>query len=160
MSQPPLCDDPELFTAPWAAAVCRELTASEIYRKAAATWEGAMGFELAQDGAHAPGRAVVLELWHGECQGAREASPEELATLPFLIQGSPAAWHAVLVAGTDPIFALMSGKLRLARGSLSALIPYARAAQELVAAARRAPASLPPGWPAGGGKPAGRRSSA
>jgi len=43
----------------------------------------------------------------------------------------------------DPLFALMGGKLKLERGSVSALLPFARAAKEMVTAATRVPTRFP-----------------
>jgi hypothetical protein len=52
----------------------------------------------------------------------------------------------VLADRTDPVFGLLSGALHLERGSIAALVPFATAAREMVAAARRVEASFPSGW--------------
>lgn len=146
---------PAVFSDPWAQQICRALEASEEYRRASAGWEGALAFEVAPSAGEA-GRAVVLDLHDGACRGARAASEVELAAgLPgvaFVIRAEPRAWRDMLEKGTDPLFALMSGKLKLARGSVGALMPFARAAQMLVGTVRSVPGTLPAGW--GGGTPA------
>ena len=63
-----------------------------------------------------------------------------------MIQAVPAVWKNVLAGKTDPIVGLMGGKLKLAKGSLFALLPYAKAAKELVASAIRVDTSFPEGW--------------
>ena len=145
---------PEVFSDPWAQQICRALAASDDYRRAAEGWEGALAFEVAStaspEAGGEPGRAVVLDLHHGACRGARAASQAELDEglpgVPFVIRAQPQAWRDILERGTDPLFALMSGKLKLARGSLGALMPFARAAQMLVATVRAVPGTLPAGW--------------
>jgi len=52
----------------------------------------------------------------------------------------------VLAGKTDPIVGLMGGKLKLAKGSLFALLPYAKAAKELVRSAISVDTSFPDGW--------------
>lgn len=131
---------PELFSAEWAAAFCSELGASAAYRAAAATWEGAIALVEGPAPEGAPLRGVVLDLWHGSCQGARVVAPADLESVPLAIQGTPEAWRKLLSQDVDPIFALMAGRMRVIRGSLARLLPHARAARELVAAARRTPA--------------------
>jgi putative sterol carrier protein len=44
-------------------------------------------------------------------------------------------WKELLAGRLSPIAALLAGKLRLAQGSLMGLLPYATAAQLLVATA-------------------------
>jgi putative sterol carrier protein len=65
---------------------------------------------------------------------------------PYLISATPATWKSVLGGKTDPIVGLMGGKLKLAKGSLFALLPYAKAAKELVRSARDVSTSYPDGW--------------
>jgi putative sterol carrier protein len=91
-------------------------------------------------------RIVIADLWHGDCRGAKTAGAEELEDTPYLIKAEPAAWKSVLAGKTDPIVGLMGGKLKLAKGSLFALLPYAKAAKELVKSAIAVDTSYPEGW--------------
>jgi len=50
------------------------------------------------------------------------AGAAELEDAPYLIKAEPAAWKSVLAGKTDPIVGLMGGKLKLAKGSLFALL--------------------------------------
>jgi putative sterol carrier protein len=141
---------PEIFTDAWARAWGEELRASESYRSAAGGWEGAIALTLEGNGD--PGalqdRSVLLDLWHGECRDARAAEPSDLERAPFLLRAPAAVWKRVLEGDLDPLLAVMSGKLELARGSVASLVPYSRASKELVLAARRIDATFPEGWEA------------
>jgi putative sterol carrier protein len=135
----------EVFTAAWADAWHAALNASEAYRRAAATWEGAVALVMHPDGTGGIGerRAVWLDLWHGSCRAARVATAEDLASAPFVIEANARTWRELLDARTSPIMALMTGRLSLTRGSVAALLPYASAANELVAAAALVQTTFP-----------------
>jgi ribonucleoside-diphosphate reductase beta chain len=145
-----------LFGEAWAARWAAEVDGSDAYRRAAAGWEGALVLRLAAEAADprasAPdgaGRetgavpAVWADLFHGRCRGARAAMPADLATAPFVLEAPLAIWQRLLEARLDPLWAVISGKVKLARGSVAALVPWAGAARELVAAARRVPTAFP-----------------
>lgn len=140
--------EPEVFTAPWAEAWCAELNASEPYRKAAARWEGALVLVMTENPAMGVGktRRLFLDLHHGSCRGARAATTDDAGSAPFVLEAPPAVWKRVLEGGLDPLLGLMTGKVRLARGSLAKLTPQVQAAKELVRSAGRLPTSFPPGW--------------
>jgi putative sterol carrier protein len=138
----------EIFTHDWADEWAVSINDNTDYRKAAATWEGAIGMIMTVDpdmGIHEE-RMVVADLWHGECRGASAVTRDELDEAPYLISATPATWKSVLGGKTDPIVGLMGGKLKLAKGSLFALLPYAKAAKELVRSARDVSTSYPDGW--------------
>lgn len=130
------------FSAAWAAAWGEYLNASDTYRVAAASWEGDVVLEVAVDG-DAPPRAVYLDLWHGTCRVAREATHADLTGARYLLRGTRLAWSQVLGGSVGPMMAVLTGKLRLIRGSLSDLLPFATAAQELLASAGRFGTALP-----------------
>jgi putative sterol carrier protein len=91
-------------------------------------------------------RIVIADLWHGDCRGARAASAHDLEDTPYLIKANPSTWKSVLAGKTDPIVGLMGGKLKLTKGSLFALLPYAKAAKELVQSAINVDTEFPEGW--------------
>lgn len=135
----------DVFSEGWALAWQRILNESETYRSAAAEWEGSVALVMTPDPSERipDQRHVFLDLWHGTCRGARVATPEDLAQARFVIEASPRTWKDLLAAETSPLVALMTGHLRLARGSLLALLPYAHAARELVAAATAVQSEFP-----------------
>ncbi|MEM9293050.1 MAG: SCP2 sterol-binding domain-containing protein [Acidobacteriota bacterium] len=139
---------PEIFSAEWAQAWGDALDTSEAYREAASSWEGALVLVMSADpNLGIPSeRAVFLDLEHGRCHEARLANDEDRAEAPFVLAAEPAQWKRVLESDLDPLLALMSGKIRLARGSLAKLTPQVKAARELVRTAANLEASVPEGW--------------
>jgi putative sterol carrier protein len=132
---------PEAFTDEWAQAWCRALNASPAYRTAAAVWEGAVGLLMTRPGGER--RAVLLDLWHGECRGARVVAPAELETARYVLEAPADTWREMLALRASPLVALMSGKLRLTRGNIAELLPYVNAAKELVTTATDIAAVFP-----------------
>jgi putative sterol carrier protein len=71
------------------------------------------------------------------------ATEADLAGAAYIFEAAPAVWREVFSGRTAPVMALFSGKLRLTRGSLAALMPHAGAARELIAAAAAVPVRFP-----------------
>jgi putative sterol carrier protein len=138
----------EIFTDEWARNWSDEINANASYKQAAAKWEGAIAMVMTSDGDMGipQERIVVADLWHGDCRGAQAIGRDGLDEVPYLIKATPANWKSVLSGKTDPIVGLMGGKLKLAKGSLFALLPYAKAAKELVNSAMAVDTSFPQGW--------------
>jgi putative sterol carrier protein len=138
----------EIFTAEWARDWCRAVHDSDAYRRAAVGWEGSIVVEMSADpkmGVAAP-RAVFLDLHDGDCRDGRPAGDAERDAALFVLRATPAVWRRVLRREVEPIWGLMSGKIELAKGSIAKLVPYTRAAKELVEAAAALPATFPDGW--------------
>ncbi len=131
----------QAFSEPWARAWADQLRDDEAYRKAAATWEGSIALEAHREGE--PAGAVFADLWHGECRTARAASVDDLAEADYVIRAALPIWKKVMAGKVDPIFGLMSGKLKLSRGKLAHLTPYISASKALVRAAARVPTHFP-----------------
>lgn len=138
----------EIFTNDWAELWGTAINDNQAYRKAAAKWEGAIGLVMTADAAMGipDERIVIADLWHGDCRSAWAAGHAALDDVPYLITATPAIWKNVLAGKTDPIVGLMGGKLKLTKGSLFALLPYAKAAKELVASAIAVDTTYPDGW--------------
>lgn len=138
----------EIFTDDWASLWHDAINSNPAYKAAATKWEGAIGLVMTTDPEMGipEERIVVADLWHGDSRGATAVSRPDLDGVPYVIQASPATWKNVLAGRTDPIVGLMGGKLKLAKGSLFALLPYAKAAKELVASAIRVETTYPTGW--------------
>jgi putative sterol carrier protein len=138
----------EIFTDDWALMWNDSINANQNYKKAAEKWEGAIAMIMTPDPEMGipEERIVIADLWHGDCRGAKTAEADDLEETPYLIKAEPAAWKSVLAGKTDPIVGLMGGKLKLAKGSLFALLPYAKAAKELVRSAIDVDTSYPEGW--------------
>jgi len=138
----------EIFTADWADLWSDAINANADYKAAATKWEGAIGMIMTSDGDMGipEERIVIADLWHGDCRGAATGTLADLDEVPYHIKASPETWKSVLGGKTDPIVGLMGGKLKLAKGSLFALLPYAKAAKELVNSAIAVDTSYPEGW--------------
>ena len=81
----------EIFTEKWAKAWGKGINENAAYKKAAANWEGAIALVMAPDGSRGipTERAVIADLWHGDCRGAKVAMPADLDKAPYVIRASP-----------------------------------------------------------------------
>ena len=144
MSEPTSTPTHEVFTDAWVDAWVAEIRTSDSYRQAAGTWEGSVALAtVGLGGGEASERGVYLDLWHGECREARVASDDDLQQADFVLAADLDVWRRVLARDLDPIMGLMTGKLKLRRGSLAKLTPQMNASKELVLAATRVPSSFP-----------------
>lgn len=134
-----------VFSDDWARACAAVLNQREGYRAAAATWEGAILLSMTAIGPEGSERRVFLDLWHGDCRMARAALVDDEAVARYVLSGTVVVWRQVLAGSLAPLMAIMTGRLRLTKGSLVELIPYVNAAKELVAAAALVQASFPEG---------------
>jgi putative sterol carrier protein len=117
----------------WVLELCARINDSPEYREAAATWEGDISFVVgAEPNKGFPADVWVwLDLWHGECRGAKVASPEDGASARYVIRASHSRWKDVVRGHLDPIKGMMQGKLRV-QGDLPMIVRYVRAANQLV----------------------------
>lgn len=122
----------EIFGFEWTQALGRALDDDEAYRAAGRRWSGGIVLRIA-DG----GPATFLDLDRGVCREARQATEEDLASARIVVEGTVEGWDRVLRDGLDPLLALANRTLTLAKGSLSTLLPHARGARALLAAAAR-----------------------
>lgn len=135
----------EVFTEDWARACCEALNASGAYRDSAAQWEGSIVLAMSADAAGGVGedRAVFIDAHRGECRGAWMAGDDDVATATYVLRADPATWKRLLAKETEPVAAVMQGKLRLDRGSLMSLAKFARAAKDMISAAAEVGATFP-----------------
>jgi putative sterol carrier protein len=139
----------EIMSGAWAKAWGEALNASASYRAAAASWEGALLVTVRGEPARGiDERAVLLDLWHGTCREAREASADDLPAVRYALSAGAGTWVKILRGTMDAIAAVMSGALELTKGSVASLLPQVGAAKELVAVARTLQGSPPSAWPA------------
>ncbi|MBM4188130.1 MAG: Fis family transcriptional regulator [Gemmatimonadetes bacterium] len=131
------------FSEEWAKAWGAALNASPEYQAAAATWEGSIAAVATDDAAPA---AVFLDVWHGECRTARAATPDDVAQARFLLEAAPRAWRDLFEGRLAPVMGLMTGRIKVTRGELAALLPYTAAAKELIRLAGSIPTVYPDGW--------------
>jgi len=136
----------EMFTHDWAVACGEQINANEDYRKAARNWRWPLVLTMtAAPGLSLSERSVYLDLFEGDCREARTATPADVESVPYLISADPKTWRQVLERDLEPIFGLMRGKLKLAKGSLVSLLPYTAAAKEMVLSAACVETRFPEG---------------
>jgi ribonucleoside-diphosphate reductase beta chain len=116
----------------------RALNASDLYAHEARNWEGAVVLTAFADPAKGlqTDVALFLDLAHGRCHAAREATDADRRSARFVIAAPYAAWMSVLRGEMAPTMAIMRGTLKLEKGFLPALLPHVGAANALVAVAR------------------------
>lgn len=134
---------PEVFSDEWAAICARTLNEGDGYRTVAAAWEARIVLTMTSVGSDGGERRVWLDLAAGSCRGARAALAEDEGDARYVLSGTAESWKQVLSGALPPLQAIMTGKLRLAKGNLVELIPWVNAAKELVSAAATVPASFP-----------------
>jgi putative sterol carrier protein len=136
----------EMFTHEWAVACGEQINANEDYRLAARSWQWPLVLTMrAEPALGLTERAVYLDLYGGDCREARAATAADLAGVPYVISADPRTWKRVLDRELEPLFGLMRGKLKLARGSLASLLPYVAAAKEMVLSAACVDTRFPQG---------------
>ncbi len=130
---------PPPFSAEWARALQLQLDTSEEFRLAAAGWEGRLVLETMPDPTRSDGvpRAVALYLDDGACREARAAVSADREAAAFVIAGKAEVWARLVGGQGSPLTALLRGQLKLVKGSVAGLMPFASAAEHLVRAAGR-----------------------
>ena len=124
----------------WAKAVQDAINANDVFREAAATWEGDFYFiaEL-KDGSKS---TVYLDLWHGACRDAFVPADSSTKSPEFEISGKIAIWKKVLGKQLDPAQALLTRQIKL-KGNMTKLMRETKVAQELIKSAASVPSEFP-----------------
>jgi len=125
---------PSLFTPDGIARWQEHLNASSVFAEAAAGWVGTLVL-IASD--TEPPAHTWVRVDDGRCTEARTAVPADVELADFVLSATTPAWLAMIAGRSTPTMAAMTGRLHLDKGDLFALIPHAKAAAELLAAAGR-----------------------
>jgi putative sterol carrier protein len=135
---------PEFPGPEWLDEYVEKINASPSYREAAATWEGDVAYVIeAEPDKGVPQEVVAwLDLWHGECRGARIVPAEEGEKARFVIRAPYSRWKEVILKDLDPVKGMMQGKLKL-KGDLPTIVRYVKAANELVNLAQTVETAFP-----------------
>jgi putative sterol carrier protein len=122
---------PKFATDEWIKALMVEVNNSDSYREAAKIWEGDFYFVI-NAGPDVPNDVYLyMDLWHGECREAYEATDPGEKSPEFVIRAPLSAWRKVIEARVDPIRALMTRQLKL-KGTMTKIMRIPKAATELV----------------------------
>jgi putative sterol carrier protein len=120
-------------SAEWLTLYQDLINGSQEYRESSQDWEGDIAFVMEAE----PDRGVPedliawLDLWHGECRGARMITGEEGEAAAYGISAPYSRWREVVEGRLEPVKAMVQGKLKL-RGDLAEIVRHVRAAKELV----------------------------
>lgn len=123
----------DLFSPTGISAWQSRLNRSAGFQDAARTWSGRLLLVEAASGLDDRQTWVVVA--NGSCQEARLGTSADADAADFVLSASPETWVDLATARTSPATAALTGRLRLLKGDVMALIPHARAAAELLAAA-------------------------
>ncbi len=126
----------------WIKALCQELNQSEAYAQAAKNWEGDFYFVVEPEGEMKETVIFYVDLWHGECRGARLIGDEKEKEPVFRMSAPLSAWRKVVEKKLDPIQGLMTRQLKL-KGNMSMIMRNVKAAQELVNCCTLVPTEFP-----------------
>ncbi len=126
----------------WIKAMMADLNASASYKLAAEKWEGDFYFVVDPGGTLENPVTLYMDLWHGNCRDAFEATDPTQRTPVFRLAGPVAIWKKVMTKKLDPMQAMMTGQLRLT-GNMAMVMKNVRAAKELVESCTRIPTDFP-----------------
>jgi putative sterol carrier protein len=126
-------------SAAWANAYKDAINQNALYRKAATDWDqGSVAMVCKPEpalGLKDP-QAIVLDLARGECRGVVYTTDEfEIEEAAFVIEASYALWRSIIQGELDPILAMLTSQLRLAKGHLPTLIKDVEGSKQLVLSA-------------------------
>jgi putative sterol carrier protein len=128
----------KVFSHEWAQTYFVAINHNQNYKDASQKWEeGSIALILIHP---TNSIAVWVDLLKGECITAKSLSPAlATASATFAIEGDETTWKEVLNGNLQPLMAIMRGKLKLTKGSIARLLPYTKAANELVLSAQTIP---------------------
>ncbi len=126
----------------WIKALMQDLNGSKAYEDSAINWEGDFYFIVEPGGTQGNTVLLYMDLWHGKCREAFEATDEAIRKPVFRMSGPVATWKKVMTKKLDPMQALMTGQLKL-KGNMSMIMKNVRAAKELVESCTRVETVFP-----------------
>lgn len=123
----------DLFSASGIADWQQRLNHSAAFATAARSWGGRLLLiERSDVGAS---RSAWVVVGHGRCAEARIGLPSDELAADYVLSASPETWTDLVTARHTPAAAALLGRLSLLKGTVMSLLPHARAAAELLAAA-------------------------
>jgi putative sterol carrier protein len=124
----------QIFSPEWVAAFEKELQASEEYAKVAKGWKGAVMLHILAEPSVGFNEDifVILDLHDGVCRSISLVSQAEADEAEYIISGPYAAWKQVAQKKLGPVKGMMTGRLKLRKGSLGMITRYIKATQCIV----------------------------
>ena len=133
----------EIFTQPWADSFREQVNRNADHRRAASTWEHPVALAVEPSPAVPCGRRLLLDLWRGDCRAAQVVDEAGSERATFILSAPIEQWKLIFCGRSDPILALMQGRVKLLKGGKFALARNATAAKQLVLSATRVPTYFP-----------------
>lgn len=131
----------EIFSVTWADEWKNQLNANNKYQEAAKDWEWSLALIMEMN--NDTDRCLYLDLWHGQCKNIIVCDSDVAKQADYIIAGKQQDWKDLFNRTTEPMMALLQGKLKLKKGSLLSLTGYATAAKELLKSAISIPSYFP-----------------
>ena len=126
----------------WIKAMMEDLNASQAYLDSAKNWEGDFYFIVEPGGTLNKPVTLYIDLWHGKCREAYDATSSNGRVPAFRLSGPVATWKKVITKKLDPIQAMMTGQLKLS-GNMAIVTRNLRAAKQLVESCTRIDTEFP-----------------
>ncbi len=131
----------EIFSVAWADEWKNQLNTNDKYLEAAKDWEWSLSLIMEMDSDTE--RCLYLDLWHGQCKSIKVCDRDFSKQADYVISGKQEDWKNLFNRKTEPMMALLQGKLKLKKGSLLTLSGYTTAAKELLKSAISIPSYFP-----------------
>ncbi len=123
----------DLFSPAGITAWQQRLNASDRFADAAKSWSGKLMLIEKSDAGN--DRCTWVVVGEGRCSEARTGTTGDEANADFVLSARANTWSDLVSARTTPATAALLGRLHLLKGEVLALLPHAKAAAELLAAA-------------------------
>ncbi|MCC5934933.1 MAG: R2-like ligand-binding oxidase [Balneolales bacterium] len=130
-----------LFSRQWMQAWQFEINNNSAYAQHGKAWEDALLLRF-EDGLRLPNEETCagffLDLKNGRCEEIRYASETDISDTPIVLTAPSKVWEQLIKEKKDPLFMIMSGTIRLEKGSMMKLGLQRNAAKALLAGAATA----------------------
>jgi len=129
-------------TQEWYDVYMEEINKSKAYEEAAKTWEGDSYFITEKGGPVKEPIIGYVDLYHGKCRKAEIVTDTKKYSPEFIISAPYHIWKRICLKQLDSTQALITKQSKLmtgSRGTMSKIIRYTKAANELTNITARIP---------------------
>jgi len=129
-------------TQEWYDVYMEEINKSKPYEEAAKTWEGDFYFIVEKGGPVKEPIIGYVDLYHGKCRKAEIVTDTKKYSPEFIISAPYHIWKRICLKQLDSTQALITKQAKLmtgSRGTMSKIIRYTKAANELTSITARIP---------------------
>jgi putative sterol carrier protein len=129
-------------TQEWCDLYMEEINKSKAYEESAKTWEGDFYFITDKGGPVKEPIYEYVDLYHGKCRKAEIVTDPKKYNPEFIILAPYAIWKRICLKQLDSTQALITKQSKLmtgSRGTMSKIMRYTKAANELTTITARIP---------------------